>query len=291
MEYSDDSVKVAHKEFDRCLAISRRSRVPDSMVFGLLSALKLLLMELPMSHKLVDDDCISVCAATPGARSKMKGVHYYLFSSAMELTCIERDGECLYVTDPVTTCMQMAGYTSREETVALFDELTRRHREDRQENEEAFQKFLEDSGGFKGKAAARWALKRHRMGTDSSMESRLRLTLTGARFPEPEVNPVFVDPDSHKVWIPDMAYVRLGMTFEYQGHKWHASTDALDNDSHKSLRLQRFDCKVIPVTFETLSIPWRRDEFLASVRAMRRQRLRFSARRKAVLAALFTLRE
>lgn len=289
MEFSDESVRVAHEEFDRCFAIAQRRRVPESAIFGLLSALKLLMMEIPRDHRLKTNDRISLCVSEAGARSKMRGVHYYVFSSPMEVVCVECEGESLYVTDPVTTCMQMSGYCPREEAAALFDTLVRRSRQDKEENEMALGDFLEESGGFKGKTTARWAFAHHRMNTDSSMESRLRLILTGARLPEPVTNPVFTDPESGKVWIPDMVYLELGMILEYQGLAWHSSPERLDNDSHKSLRFQRFGCEVIPVTNETLSIPWRRDEFLKSLKAIRRTRLRFSAKKKESLRKLFTV--
>jgi hypothetical protein len=221
----------------------------------------------------------------------MKGVFSYSSGLSAGVLRIERENEDVLCTDPLSTCLQMAGYISREEMTVLLDILTRRTRIDKERNEEELLRIFETSGAFKGKVAARWAVKHHRINTDSSMETRLRLTLEESHFPSPSVNPMFKDPATGKIWFLDMAYIDLGIVFEYQGRAWHSSSSSLDNDSHKSMRLQHFGCKIITVTSESLTIPWRKDELIEAVRRARRQQQKLSKRRQHSFVNLFTEQE
>jgi hypothetical protein len=288
---NNGSIILANREFDRCLAAMRRRLSGEEVIFGLSTALKLLMIEVPRHQTSIEKDDLCVWAPRPEARVQMKGVFSFTSSLPVEIVQVERAGEIVLCTDPISTCMQMSGYLSREETTVLFDILTRRERADKVSNEEELWRVFESAGPFKGKVAAQWALKHHRMNTDSSMETRLRLALEEARFPAPSVNPMFRDPDSGEIWYLDMAYIDLGIAFEYQGRLWHSSANSLDNDSHKSLRLHHFGCKVIAVTSESLTIPWRRTELIDSVRRARRQQQKLSKRQKHSFANLFTEQE
>jgi hypothetical protein len=287
---NNGSIILANREFDRCLDVVRRAQSKDGreIIFGLITALKVLCMELPVTCTSLSKDSICMYVDSPGHRSKMKGVHYYLSSIETGTIFVERGSDRICVTDPVTTCLQMAGFTSREEMTVLFDLLTRRSCQNKEESEAELRSRINDPRLFRGRSSAKWAWQRHVMNTDSSMETRLRLALVGARLPVPSVNPMVKLPDSENFWFADMAYIDLGIIFEYQGLRWHLTPQALSSDAYKSLQLQKYGCRVIPVTAERLTDPWSRREFIDSVQAIRKQQKKLSTRRRASFAALFT---
>jgi hypothetical protein len=284
---ASEEVIAANQEFDRCLEVLRRRQSSEETVFGLVTALKLLMIEIPRNYQRIGKD--DVCIWSERQENRVRGKNIYGYSSSItgEIVGVERDGEIIHCTDPISTFAHLAAYISREELTVLFDVLTRRARRDKYENEETLQQLLESAQLFRGRKTMRWALKHHRMNTDSSMETRLRLLLEEARFPAPVVNPMFCDPMNGKTWYLDMAYVDLGIIFEYQGEKWHTMKNSLDNDSWKSLQLQHYGCKVIPVTAETLSNPSRRAELIETVRVLRRKQQRLSKRQKNGFVHLF----
>lgn len=195
----------------------------------------------------------------------------------------------IYVTDPVSTCMQMAAYCTRIEETVLFDFLTRRGNSDKVRNEKELESYLTNSEPFRGKAVAKWAWEHHRMNTDSSMETRLRVFFAEHHLPMPEVNLLYTDPFDGRQWHVDLVYRELGIVFEYQGVQWHSNPETtMVNDADKSSSLQTAGCVIIPVTARKVLTEAGRSELLNSIKVLRKKRKReLSSRQKARCAALF----
>ena len=76
--------------------------------------------------------------------------------------------------------------------------------------------MLDRHKGTPGIRKARLALKQARIGADSAPETRLRLALTRAALPEPELNPCLLL-RSGVVRQPDLAYQEFRVAVEYEG--------------------------------------------------------------------------
>lgn len=285
--YFAERLRIAQREFLRCQKVLEKMR-SKRYAFGLLTAVKLLMIEVPRDCTL-SDSFVYVCVREHGARTTVSGVAAHVSSAPMTVVVLEDGtGASLRVTDAVTTCMQMAAYCSREETTVLFDFLTRRGTQKRYLYENDLERYLVDSPQFKGKTCARWAWAHHRMNTDSSMETRLRLLLDNARLPSPRVNLIFRGDKATDTWYVDLVYPELGIILEYQGEEWHTGKDRLRKDSKRSERLQQYGCLVIPVTSDRVLTASGRAELLESIKTLLKMRRRsLSKRRKTSFASRF----
>ena len=83
-----------------------------------------------------------------------------------------------------------------------------------------------------GRARLRAALISIRPGTESPMESRLRLTIVAAGLPEPVIGHVIVDATGGFVATPDLAYIEEKVAIEYEGdiHRTNPHVYAADID-------------------------------------------------------------
>ena len=285
--YSLELAQIAEEEFQRCLEVTRNSQSSHAPVFGFVTALKLLMIELPRGYSL-PDRVVHVCVNDLMQRSQMRGVQYHFSSISSGLMSIGSGESMVLTVDPVTACLQMAGFCSCEETTVLFDFLTRRGNVRKNEFENELEERLSNSGKFKGKTNALWAYAHHRMNTDSSMETRLRLNLEKSGFRDLMVNPVLRDFNGYKYWYLDLVAVDAGMVFEYQGEEWHTSQTSLTNDSEKSLAMQKYGLLPIPVVAAFVQHPYKREDFLHSVRVLRRRRLQtLTIRQKSIFVELF----
>lgn len=285
--YAAELSQVAEEEYQRCLKIMKRSQRSQPPIFGFSTALKLLMIELPRNYSL-SDDVVHICVSDPMQRSAMKNTQYHLSSVPMQIIAIGEGDSMICTVDAVTACLQMAGFCSREETTVLFDFITRRGNLKREEFERNLEEQIAHSGKFKGKKNAVWAFNHHRANTDSSMETRLRLALVERKLGNPIVNPVLRDLGGDKYWYLDLVIVDVGMVLEYQGKAWHSSQTSLTNDSEKSLAMQKYGLLPIAVVAPFVQDPYKREEFLESLRMLRRKRQRtLSSRQKSIFVELF----
>lgn len=261
--YFIELAQIADAEFSRCLEVSRRSR--SELIFGFISALKILMIELPRRYRL-SDEVVHVCAKDQRHRSRMKGVVFHYCSAPMSVVRICSERAEMLVTDPVTSCLQMSAFCSREEATVLFDWLTRRSNSQKMENVQRLEALVGIHQKFKGKENARWAISHYRMNTDSSMETRFRLMLYENHLGDPMVNPLFTDPLTQRVWYMDLVLIEVGLVFEYQGREWHSSNKSLENDSEKSLAMHRYGLTPIAVVSAFIFDPVKREKFIESVR-------------------------
>lgn len=88
--------------------------------------------------------------------------------------------------------------------------------------------MLDRHKGTPGIRKARLALEQARVGSDSAPETRLRLALTRAGLPEPEVNPR-TELFNGVVRQPDLAYREFLVAVEYEGDG-HSESDQVVRD-------------------------------------------------------------
>jgi len=112
-----------------------------------------------------------------------------------------------------------------------------------------FEALTRSVDGMRGAGVriARRALTYVRVGVDSPMESRLRMLLVLARFPESDVN--FILRDSRGDWSRrfDLWYPALKLIIEYDGNH-HGELDHRDSDIHRREELERLGFTLVQVT-------------------------------------------
>ena len=94
---------------------------------------------------------------------------------------------------------------------------------------------------------ARRAAAYVRAGVDSAMESRLRMLLVLAGFPEPEVNVILRDLGGDWSRRFDLCYLALKLIIEYDGEQ-HGDLDHRDSDIHRREELERLGYTLVQVT-------------------------------------------
>lgn len=98
-----------------------------------------------------------------------------------------------------------------------------------------------------GVRLARRALGYLRTGVDSPMESRLRMLLVLAGFPEPQVNVILRDVDGEWSRRFDLCYRALKLIIEYDGDQ-HGDLENRDSDHHRREELERLGYTIVSVT-------------------------------------------
>jgi hypothetical protein len=104
-----------------------------------------------------------------------------------------------------------------------------------------------DSMSGAGVRVARRAVAYVRVGVDSAMESRLRMLLVLAGFPEPEVNVILRNLSGDWSRRFDMCYLALKLIIEYDGEQ-HGDLDQRDSDIHRREELERLGYTLVQVT-------------------------------------------
>ena len=88
-----------------------------------------------------------------------------------------------------------------------------------------------------GKRAAARALPHLRVGAESRPETLLRLILTAAGLPEPELNVVLHDASGHFIGRVDMLYRRWRLVVEYDGDQHRTDTAQYEKDMLRRERI------------------------------------------------------
>jgi hypothetical protein len=99
----------------------------------------------------------------------------------------------------------------------------------------------------RGVRLARRALGYLRTDVASPMESRLRMLLVLAGFPEPQVNVILRTADGEWVRRFDLCYRELQLLIEYDGDQ-HGDLEHRDSDHDRREQLERLGYKIVPVT-------------------------------------------
>jgi very-short-patch-repair endonuclease len=128
----------------------------------------------------------------------------------------------LLVTTRTRTWLDVSRLMAVDELTVVADHLIRVPRPDLEGRTEAhasvadLAEMLDRHKGTPGIRKARLALEQARVGSDSAPETRLRLALTRAGLPEPEVNPR-TELLNGVVRQPDLAYPEFLLAVEYEG--------------------------------------------------------------------------
>ncbi|MFT8639280.1 hypothetical protein [Bifidobacterium sp.] len=234
---------------EACQAVIRRSR--NMLTFAGLTALKL--QGFPDLHHTANKSWpIQACVTRPGNRTKLKDVSFIYWTIPFQTTFHEIDYCPFQIVDPITASLQSLRFVNDIEAVVLFDHLLSRDAHSRATTRAELERILYGTKRFKGKERGKWALNHAVEGTDSPMESRLRIKLWKSRFPKAAVNFKIQHPVTNETWFADLAYPKLKIAVEYQGTDFHISKDKLSKDSRKISALQGLGWNVIPLTSEYL---------------------------------------
>jgi hypothetical protein len=102
--------------------------------------------------------------------------------------------------------------------------------------------------GVRGIRAIRRALRDVRSGTDSPMETRLRLLIVRGGLPEPTIGYTIRDRAGDFVGTPDLSYIRERIAIEYEGDVHRANRAVFAEDIERRELMQELDWYVIRVT-------------------------------------------
>ncbi|HEY8912722.1 hypothetical protein [Lacisediminihabitans sp.] len=131
-----------------------------------------------------------------------------------EGTVVVTRGGVRLVSAEVAWC-QLAGRLSHNDIVVVGDFLVRRKRP--LSSLAKLRATVDALGAVRGVRAMRRALEDVRAGTDSPMETRVRLLLVAGGLPEPVIQFAVKDADGFFVATPDLAYVKERIAIEYEG--------------------------------------------------------------------------
>jgi hypothetical protein len=184
--------------------------MPAGRFFSHFTAAALHGMRLPEAHR---DRSLHVTALAPANSPRGRGVMGHRADRAPSLQLIHG----LWVTDPVTTWLDCATLLDVDDLIAMADGLVRR------KNPVATMDELRDavarSARRRGMLALRAALPDVRSKTDSPRETRLRLMVVRAGFPEPEVNGEVRNAQGVLVAHGDLVFRKYRTIQEYDGRQ------------------------------------------------------------------------
>ena len=190
---------------DRCRAYL--PRMQPTQFFSHISAA--LIYRMPLPPHLEEQPDIHVSVRLPAHPPQARGVIGHR-QGAGDPVCV-RDG--FRVPTPAEVWAQLATLLSVEELVVAGDFLVRRKRP-----LATFEQLAEVAKcRVPGIRAVRRALARVRKGTDSPMETRVRLALVDAGLPEPIIGFVIRDGKGDFIGTPDLAYPAHKIAIEYEG--------------------------------------------------------------------------
>jgi hypothetical protein len=199
---------------DRCRAIARV--VHPNAAFARTTALRLLGADVPW--QLEDDHEIHIVTPRRGERPQRFAVTPH-FCGQKQLDVVNRLG--LRITSAPQTWLQVAHRLNRNSLVGLGDAMTRR--KNPLTTTDALRSLLRETFKMRGLTLCREAIELIRPGTDSWMETDLRLLVVDAGLPEPVVNVPALNDQGQFLALPDLSYPHLKIAIEYDGD--HHRTD------------------------------------------------------------------
>ena len=204
----------------------------SKLVFARTTALELLGIEkprLPMDKG--RDRRFYAIVPNLNQRGKVPGVRYLAWSGPIETQIVNRKFEC---TTPVCTWAHFAPVLTLEELVVLGESMMRRNRKLKRATIDDFRHYIDSASRFEGIAKCRLALRIMQEDTDSSQETRTRITLMRYGLPSPEVNHELHIPNTARTLMLDMAYPNLKIAIEYDGaYHRHSAQQVLKDDKRR----------------------------------------------------------
>jgi very-short-patch-repair endonuclease len=153
--------------------------------------------------------------------------------------------EGLPVVAPVQVLIQIANHLSRDELVVVGDHLVRRKQP--LSTVEEIHSVVREIRGVRGIRTLRLAARDVRPGTDSPMETKVRLALVRAGLPEPVIGYTIRTPEGAFIGTPDLAYIRERIAIEYEGDGHRTDRRIFSNDIERRELMQEQDWYVIRV--------------------------------------------
>jgi hypothetical protein len=150
----------------------------------------------------------------------------------------------LPVTHPAALTIELAGILDFDDLIVALDGLVRRKRPPTTVDALC---AVADAASGRGVRALRRALKEVRPGTDSPMETRVRLLITRAGLPEPVIHHVIYGKDGQYIGAPDLAYVEEKIAIEYEGSHHRDDPVVYADDIERREQMQEADWYVIRV--------------------------------------------
>lgn len=229
------------------VAAARRyaPRLPPDSAYCNVTALALHGAALPLR---LSCEPLHVNGPIDRARPVLPGVLAHRYA---EVVVTWNDG--IPVVDVVQAWVQSASRLSIDELVEVGDSLVRREGPLTSMDDLAL--AVERVGRRRGAARLRQALPWIRPRTDSPPETRTRLLIVRAGFPEPEVNPPVLDDDGRFLGYGDLAYARWKIVIEHEGEYHFVSAEQGRRDIDRLASFARAGWIVLRVHRGTLSAP------------------------------------
>lgn len=178
-----------------------------------------------------------------------------------EGTSVEHAG--LVLSHPIQILLELASMLSHDDLVIAIDSVVSREPPIRGLTLERIRDESAALGASWGAPALRRALRDARGRTDSPGETRTRLLLQRAGFPEPVINHPVEDPDSEQVRFIDLAFPDLMIGVEYDGDYHRRSKDQWRKDQARKDSLASAGWDLRMLTAHDLKQPQR---FLSALR-------------------------
>jgi hypothetical protein len=206
---------------DDCGAPSRArayaARMPVGQFYSHTTAA--LLLGIPLPRHAAQDPRLHVCTVAPGRAPRMTGVVGHTVSAPPDLCVV--DG--LVVTSPLTTWCDLATVLHLDDLIAAGDHLLGVLRPPATPAELAA--AVASRAGQRGSQRLREALTCVRPRVESRQETRLRLLIVRAGFPEPDTNVYLPLRPGRKRVRGDLVYLEYRVLLEYDGE--HHRTDTI----------------------------------------------------------------
>jgi hypothetical protein len=189
--------------------------MPDAQFFS--HATAALLWGFPLPRRLEAVPPLHVSAVAPAREPRTKGVIGHRAPAGVRIDLLKG----LPVLGPVETWCQLAPLLELDELIAAGDRLFRwrDHLVALPEVDAVLRRMSQQAGIRK----ARIALRQVRPDSNSPRETKLRLQVARAGFPEPELNGELLLPGGEKTW-GDLVFRRWGTLMEFDGQQ-HRTSD------------------------------------------------------------------
>lgn len=218
---------------DRCREYLPRIR--EGQFFSHTTAALLFDLPLPRRFEAVTDLHISARDSRPRTRNVVG--HRRAVSAV-----VTKEG--LPVTHPAALALELASILELDDLIIALDGLVRRKWPPT--TLDAI-KEVADARSGRGIRLLRRALEEVRPGTDSPMETRVRLLITRAGLPEPAIHHTIHSKDGDYVGAPDLAYVAEKIAIEYEGSHHRDDPVVFADDIERREQMQEADWYVIRV--------------------------------------------
>lgn len=220
---------------ERCAALELV--VPDGAFFSHLTAARL--WPLPLPGWSVAQGPAHVAVMEPAMSPRLPDVIGHRLSHHLIVT-VHRSG--FRLVDPATLFCQLAAVLPLPDLVAVGDALILAPRYPERADERPFLSLSDlvervERGHGRGAVKARRAIRLVRQGAESRPETLVRLAITDAGLPEPELNVEVFTAGGTFIGRADMLYRRYWVVVEYDGEQHRTDTWQYDTDIG---RLDRF---------------------------------------------------